>query len=273
MAWNRPSNKAMAMPKQKRNGFRFPVLGAAVLIALSVISWLLWPDSSPCPKSSDQRRNSRIKEVKPSLSRKPVVTEEERPASKEKPKVSEKTIEKISRIEAIVRKRMANTNGTVVLDKPLLKEPTDQLYYEVFCRELGDMPPLTPHLQEKEEIKAVLAVNTKLLPEKDDTEDQLAAKEIVNEVKDALGQFMSEGGTINEFFDYYCDKLEAAYELRHQAIISLNDVAKNETTKTGRDYIEKVNAKLAENGIKPIQFSNVQMMMLEYNETKGSGHD
>ena len=179
--------------------------------------------------------------------------------------LTDKAKEKLSELDRKMKEWTALTNrpGTVVLSAPLLKKPTDQLYYTVFSLELGDMPPMTPWLNEKNEMEAVIDLGRPLQPEEGDDDYVKNAKELVNQVKDLLNQFISEGGTVNQFFDHYCFELEKAFEFRNEARRQLNKAVDEGDAETALAIEKKINEMLDEKGIKPVTLSKQQLEELE----------
>lgn len=266
MAWNRPNKKIVKRPKS--NHRRNYILSLAA-VSIAIMAFLFLPTSPETDLGVQREINVEKKNIHNKLaSRKVIPKEKQIKVDWKKKEMPISTRKKLSKLEETLRKRLADTNGTIRFTKPILKDPVNQLYFDVFARDLGDMPPMTPFLMEEDEVKAVMALNTKLLPEENDNEVTLFAKEVVNDVKDALNQYIKDGGTVNEFFDYYCHKLQSAFEFRQQAIISLNDIVKSEDLEAGMKYLEQVNAKLADEGIRPVEYSRAQLTQLEYNQAK-----
>ena len=276
MSWNRSEEKG----KRKKEGgrsreevrgffrtrFSFPVLAGivAILAVAFALCCVFRSDERGYDDDVDEgvRRAAGIAEHKAARGTRSNGHAESRKQTADLPLAATQTIAQIER--ALAARKVA-TNTFVMLEKPLLEDPTDQLYFDVFLRELGDPPPMTPFLPEKDEIEAVKNLNRQLAVSDEDDEAHVFAKETVNLVKKELANFIEQGGTINQFFEYYCGKLERAYEMKKIAMRELEKASDTLDSEGAAEFLKTVNAKLEAEGLAPLEYNSRQIMSISEN--------
>lgn len=175
-------------------------------------------------------------------------------------------------------KESAGTNGTadkVAVDVPSVEEArqpvatnvpaaakapvkrtfntgTEQVMGWIFTTRLGDNPPPLPRLSANElkNIDAILSMPND--PEEGDGDDVRDQKETVALVKKMLKDYMSKGGSAEEFLSYYRQELVSANKLYKDAQRSVMMAAQTEDKEVVREMILATNKEFKERGIKPL---------------------
>lgn len=254
MAWNRPSANGPTI--QKKRGLS-PVVkgllgGGIVAVVLGAAFYFLFSgDDAPAPSTKHQASRT-IKEATPAPAPKPVPEEE--PAAKPKPEkpkpksyrnLSPEEREKQYEKDLAETPIPANTNRT-------FRTGLEQLISWVFTVEPGDPPPPPlPMVSDFDLVHFEEILNLKNEAKKDDDEATVATKETVDYVKGELKKYVEKGGDPQEFLQYYRDQLDNAYQKRKMMQDQVVEIIKGDPS-LAADYLKEVNARLAEEGIKPV---------------------
>jgi len=178
--------------------------------------------------------------------------------------VAEKTPEEIER-EARAKDPLYDRHH-IVAAKPLLKDSVEQLMYSVFSVELGDMPPMLPTIPEFDEKRFAKIAGELTTTEKDDEEEVVLAKGIVNQVKQELAKYLAEGGTVNSFLAHYVNELDSAFKERQMTTQMMLKAMKTEEPAVAKEIYKKYSERLADKGIKPIVLTKKQKEYLGISE-------
>lgn len=149
----------------------------------------------------------------------------------------------------------------VELKIPEIENPAEQVLAAVFMTRLGDMPPPLPTISLKSEADLIRIVDEMYEVNNEDDEETAELKETLNAAKKEIDKYLSDGGDINSFLQYYDGLLNEAreeYLIAHQEVARLvND--DDEDVELRIEYIKRVNAHLAEKGISPIKLTRPQL--------------
>jgi hypothetical protein len=148
-----------------------------------------------------------------------------------------------------------NRAAVVVTEEPVKKRRafasgTEQVLGMIMNTRLGSMPPPLPRLSPMENIAEIL--DRDIIIENDDNEQTEAAKINVAYAKQALKEYLKEGGTPGEFLQYYHDQLKQVFEEWRTAQNYAMELFKAGDKELAALYVEKQNKIFAEKGIKPI---------------------
>lgn len=146
------------------------------------------------------------------------------------------------------------------LDKPLSKDqPTNRVFRTgveqmmdwVFSVELGEMPMPLPRIPDVDYVKLKEILESKNTILDTDSDRVAQSKETVDYAKKIFKEFIDKGGEPDDFLAYYHDELKAAWQTRQ---VAQNEVMKILQTEPelAQEYLDKVNASLAEKGIKRV---------------------
>lgn len=128
---------------------------------------------------------------------------------------------------------------------------TEQVMSWIFTTTLGNMPPPLPRISIRDEahLAEILMADNPAL--EGDSEKVKNAKEMVELAKKEAIEFVKQGGDVTEFLEYYRGELVQAHNEWQESQKSVMQVIREEPD-IAAEYIEEVNAKLAEKGIKPV---------------------
>ena len=261
MAWNGSDGTAFSRKSSKKTR-KSPIwrgLFAALLVVCGAAAafWVLQDN-----KSIEQRwrefKTRRIAEDDPDLTERQTdnVVEEKATTEKEDAAKRERrekllAMSPAERIEFLFEEAEARPLNLEPASNRVYATGTEQVLDWVFTTELGDLPPILPSIPMYEEAHLVeILVNHNKILENDD-ERTIDGKETVGLAKEELIKFISEGGSAEEFLEYYHDQLRQAHQVRQTAQQSLFQVVREEP-ELARDYLDRINEQLAEKGIKPL---------------------
>lgn len=146
------------------------------------------------------------------------------------------------------------------LAKPLPQEqPTNRVFRTgveemmdwVFSVEVGEMPLPLPRIPDVDYVKLKEILESKNTILDTDSDKVAQSKETVDYAKKIFKEFIDKGGEPDDFLPYYHDELKAAWQTRQ---VAQNEVMKILQTEPelAQEYLDKVNASLAEKGIKRV---------------------
>lgn len=223
-------------------------VGIAVLISVCIVllvSFLVQP------KGTEQRETSPKKEQankasppakQPSQIQK---TEDAPPSVVEKPLTErERRIAEIKQKIKDNPQRMPDTNS-------VFRTSLEQTLALMFTTELGKPPFPFPPLSAKDK-KRITEILISDNPVAENDSDIVAfQKETVDQVKKEMRKFIKEGGDPQKFIDYYQNELRVAAQERSLAVTESRKIMK-ESPELYKEFVETVNTRFAEKGIKPI---------------------
>ncbi len=128
---------------------------------------------------------------------------------------------------------------------------TEQVLSLIFTTRLGDMPPILPKLPLLDEAHLAEILAAPNPPLDGDRERIKEAKEMVELAKRELLDYIAKGGKVEEFLEYYRGQLVLARDEWQESQKSVIQMIR-EDPEIAVEYIEVVNARLAEKGIKPV---------------------
>lgn len=263
MAWNGSNSEGKPMRKaESRRPFATRWMLAALAVAVAAcagIALLLVSKSDTArPEREGDAKPRKIAEARPSQVAQSPEPKVEQPVEDAESAAKRARREKLAamtpqeRIEFLFAEAEARPINLEPASNRVYATGTEQVLDWVFTTELGDLPPILPKIPMFEEahLVEILVNRTKVL----DTDDErtVKGKETVALAKKELVKFISDGGTAEEFLQYYHDQLRQAHMVRQEAQQSLFKLVREEP-ELARDYLEQVNAKLSEKGIKNVK--------------------
>ena len=134
----------------------------------------------------------------------------------------------------------------------VFKTGTEQVMSWIFTTELGAMPPPLPRIPIRDEahMAEILMAKNPIL--EGDSEKAKEAKQMVELAKKELIKFIKEGGSVDEFFEYYRGELVQAHNEWKEYQKSVLQVVREEPD-LAADYIREVNDRLSAKGIRPVK--------------------
>lgn len=146
------------------------------------------------------------------------------------------------------------TNMSAYVQESVAENATEQILFNIFSLERGDMPsPLPPEIPE-DDLKHMAEIIMSR-SEVSDKDSGLVAfqKDVMNAAKKALGEHIRNGGEIADFILDYQEELERCYMKKKDMQDYLDDmVEKGEDHGLIRSMTRKLNEKLASEGISPV---------------------
>lgn len=137
------------------------------------------------------------------------------------------------------------------------KSGTEQVMSWIFTTQLGDCPMPIPRLTDEE--RKNLVADLMSPNEINDSDDDMTkyAKEMVNTAKKEMMQYIHDGGDPDDFLQYYYDELNKAHQYRMEAI-NQGELVFEEDPELAKDFVGKVNERLAEQGIREISIKDFE---------------
>lgn len=145
--------------------------------------------------------------------------------------------------------------------RPIRDEPSsnrifrtglEQVMDWVFSCEVGAPPPLLPQMSlfDRAHLAEILIMDNPI--KETDSERAKMAKENVQLAKKEFINFIKEGGDPDDFLPYYHGQLVAAHQEWTLARQTAIETLKNDPD-IAQEYVKRINERLAEKGIKPVQ--------------------
>lgn len=249
------------------------IVALAVVLAIGVVVFsIVSRDTSNTKEESERTRTKQIAVVAaermPDVAVQESVVEGGRKAkAKPESRLNEKGRDKYDMRFAENRAAKTNENTTVVqMAKPMFENPTEQLIADLFTTTVGDVPPIIPEIRDQDEASIIMVID-KMHKISDEDDDEAAyAKETVNLAKRELDKFMREGGTANDFLQYYSQVLMDAHEEYQQSRVFIHKSIRDGEPEVTLGVLERVNQRLAEKGIKQIELTPLERQRLGLND-------
>ena len=236
------------------------IVAAIVVLVAGIAAWWMWPEAE---KPVEVK-----KEVKKSVKAEPVRPVKEKPVVKaEAKKEMETTVPAKPKFGRLPdgrwmvpgRKKIHNvvTNYSNVSREVPFRNATEQIMFQIFSRERGDMPLPLPLISERERKNLAAILMSKNPISDKDSEEMRLSKEIIEEAKSALRDYIKQGGDVDTFFTYYHNELQRSYETRKEAVRMVFEAARGEDRSVAVELCEKINEKLSQQGIKPVKIPRI----------------
>ena len=239
----------------KRRGRRFPVYfsGSIVVLGAAVAAWWLWPEGETRQDAASTKRGL-IKEVTPAVAPK---AEEAKPKEKDPHEgfvlSSQGVWQPKGRPYRYGRKKVhaVITNG-VGSGVSVASNKIEQLMLNIFSRERGDMPlPFPDRLTKADMDELVPILMDKHPVSEKDSERVKYDKETLRIAKQAMTDWIRQGGDPYEFLKNYHEELCSTYFQRQDAIRMTQQMVKDgEDPEIIDEFIRRVNGKFRDSGIK-----------------------
>ena len=234
-------------------------LGALVIVSLSIILFLgLGKDRAeptlPIVKTSPKVRTPRGMSATNSLPRKVAVTTnkaEEVLAPTGNGEAASSTNAPKKKLDWAT---LTNDPNVIVVPRKeqVFHTTTEQVLNFIFNAPVGGLPPPLPTLPgyEAENLEKIL--DTKNVVGPDDSPEVIERKEMVERAKKELKDYLAQGGDAGQFLKFYHDELKKAYSHKMAVQKQVMEVIRQEP-EIAHDFIKKVNADLAAQGITPVK--------------------
>lgn len=245
-----------------RSSGRFALIVVAFVVVLGGLVWLVaLSNKEPDGGTANEDRGRKIKEATPSLASAAQESVEQEVAEEKPTKSKSLTVNGRTHPDFIpigiqrMRKKVHNvrTNNVARMGPQPFSNATEQVLVQIFMRDLGDPPPPETMLnlpeRERKNLIGLLVSKTEITD--DDSEELAVGKEILQEAKVEMLRYLKDGGTADEFLQFYYDKLEKAYEERKTANVLLMKTVREEP-EIAVEFAEKINEGLRAKGIKEI---------------------
>ena len=243
-------------PKGSLSKMRGVFAGLVVVVAAGVAFLLLKPEEKKPVVKTEKPKAQVVKEVKP---------EHPKPAPKvekeERPKVDPEKAARIAKLKAMTPEERMEFLFEEAAKKPIdltpstnrvFKTGTEQVMSWIFTTELGAMPPPLPRISIRDEAHMAEILMAKNPAFETDSEKAKEAKAMVELAKKELIQFIKQGGSVDEFFEYYRGELVQAHNEWQASQKSVMKVIREEP-ELAAEYIKEVNSRLREKGIRPVR--------------------
>ena len=255
-----PSKKsAKSAVSGSSSKFTGVTIAALLLVAIGVVCYFLFPsDKTPAPiveTTKAKPKNEVAPRPVPTPKPQPTTVAEEKPTEPEQPKIKPapwrgKNLSNEKRAE-LYEKTLAEREIPKASTNRLFRTGLEQVMGWIFTTEVGDLPPPLPNISDFDFVHLQEILEIKNDVKETDSDKQADTKATVDFAKKELKKYLERGGDPQEFLAYYHDELKAAYQERQ---IAQQQVMKVLTTEPELvdEYLQKVNADLAERGIKGV---------------------
>ena len=261
--WNRPASNR---PVKKRGGAKAPsmwkgvIAGLAIVVPLAVLLVWMFSGGEDAPKAKPVKERAPVKAVKPApapirRTAKPVSAPDAKPSVPPKPK--EPVVISCTTNGTIVRTLIRKPDGKTHLKRRDLREPTfnngsDQLLAMAAAVVPGeDAPPMPITPSVDKEFMESLKYN--IVIKDDDPESVKQMKENVIDFRNQMIELVKDGGSVEDVLRKHQQMLQDSAEFRNSANLALRQLMEEDgDIEVAKEYVRKVNALLAEKGIKPL---------------------
>ena len=251
------SSKTVKPKGASSNKAKIVMLAGVALIGIVSVFFLM--KQRPVveqPLVKEKKQSGVVKEVKPSIPKVEKVAPVE-----EAPKVDQEKAARIAKLKAMTPEERMQYLFEEAAKKPIdltpstnriFKTGTEQVMSWIFTTELGAMPPPLPRIPIRDEahMAEILMAKNPIL--EGDSEKAKEAKQMVELAKKELIKFIKEGGSVDEFFEYYRGELVQAHNEWKESQKSVLQVVREEPD-LAADYIREVNDRLSAKGIRPVK--------------------
>ena len=226
------------------------VAAAIVVLGAALVMWWMTQGEKPSVRTDKAIEKTRIiKEEKIAVKEKAVPKAKKE--VKEDPKI-EKALAGLGNIEKPkIKVRELSPEEWLRITNRVFKTGTEQLMSIVFSTEPGDMPMPIPPISDEDKQNIVSILISKNPINEADSEKIKFCKENVALAKKEMVEYLKEGGDPDDFLQYYFQELKSAFELRNAAVDQIRETWEGDP-ELGRQFLEKVNEKFANEGIKSI---------------------
>lgn len=234
------------------------VLGAVAVAGIIAAVLILnqKPEASVQPVT-EKKQPKVVKEVKPSIPK----VEKAKPVEEEISQEDQERAARIAKLKAMTPEERMRYLFEEAAKKPLdltpstnriFKTGTEQVMSWIFTTELGAMPPPLPKIPIRDEAHMAEILMAKNPVFEGDSEKAKEAKQMVELAKKELIKFIKEGGSVDEFLEYYRGELMQAHNEWKESQKSVLQVVREEPD-LAADYIREVNDRLSAKGIRPVK--------------------
>lgn len=251
------SSKTVKPKGASSNKAKIVMLAGVALIGIVTVFFLMKQRPvAEQPPVKEKKQSGVVKEVKPSIPK----VEKVEPVE-EAPKVDQEKAARIAKLKAMTPEERMQYLFEEAAKKPIdltpstnrvFKTGTEQVMSWIFTTELGAMPPPLPRIPIRDEahMAEILMAKNPIL--EGDSEKAKEAKQMVELAKKELIKFIKEGGSVDEFFEYYRGELVQAHNEWKEAQKSVLQIVREEPD-LAADYIREVNDRLSAKGIRSVK--------------------
>lgn len=251
--WNRPTGETTtAKPAAKSPSMMKGVIVGAVAVVVGVVCIFAFSGKSEKPVEKGDKERGRIKEVTPAAAPKAEEPVDPQEDAKRKRREMLKKMTPDQRADFLLAELKKKPIDLTPRTNQAFRTGTEQVMSWIFTSKLGDMPPPLPRLPVRDMLhmaEILIADNPELPTDSDKVKD---AKQIVQEAKRELREYLKQGGEIEDFFSYYHNQLTQAHNEWRESNKAVIDACRNDPG-IAQDFCKEVNKRLAEKGIKPVK--------------------
>lgn len=263
--WNRPSGDVKPAPKKNPTAIRGALAGIAVVIlAATAAYFIIFRGNETRQDDASKKERGRIKEVTPAPTPKAVKVEPTNEVVKVKRKPTPEEQKKLRPGD----EGFDPAAHPFVLIPKKKKEPvvlpyrnaTEQALAWIANCQPGDPPlPLIP-IPEAEMKRFTEILLDKNEVQEGDSEQTVEQRRIIEYAKSEMRQYIKNGGDPMSFMKYYHDQLEHQCMVYREAQNSVMEMLRtSDNDDIAAEYIKKVNARLASEGIKQVILSKKKL--------------
>ena len=230
--------------------------GALVIVA-AVAAWMLLKDSAP-PAPGKETEAKVVSKSTPTKKAVPVASHAVK-ASVSAEAAQPPPSSVANRTEAAGEETPVPTNvaqtaaASPERPKPAFKTGVEQVMGWIFTTELGSVPPPLPNLSKKEMQNIVSIILSKNEVTEQDSERTALAKNVVEQAKKELMQYLKNGGDPQSFLAFYHNELKKASDEWRDAQKLVLQSRKEEGAEAGLAFADEVNKRLSEKGIRQVK--------------------
>lgn len=244
-----------AAPKTMPGWVRGAVAGVLIVVAASVGWMVLKNSTSGAPATQSEGKS--VPKRKSTKEASPVVRNAAEVSVAAKTELGSPTA---SNADATIQDEPpAQTNeaqtavATSKGPRPTFKTGVEQVMSWIFTTELGSAPPPLPNLSRKDMQNIVAILLSKNEVSEEDSEKVAMAKDVVEQAKKELKQYLKDGGDPQSFLSFYHGELKKAHAEWQDAQKLVMQTIKEDGAEVGVALAKELDKRLAEKGIKPVK--------------------
>jgi hypothetical protein len=225
------------------------VAAAIVVLGAALVMWWMTQGEEKKVEEKADKKERVVNEKK--VEKRPTVVVKKDEGVKGDSKIDE-ALANIGNLEKPkIKVRELSPEEWLRITNRVFKTGTEQLMSIVFSTEPGDMPMPIPPISDEDKQNIISILISKNPINESDSEKIKLCKENVALAKKEMVEYLKEGGDPDDFLRYYFQELKSAFELRNAAVDQIRETWEGDP-ELGRQFLEKVNEKFANEGIKSI---------------------
>ena len=230
-----------------------------VPIAVGLVLFLVY---DACPRTEQEDRPPKTRPTVPTKTEfrqkiasdmpSPTTSPRDADSGPAKPKTAKEVLADLLTHPPAVTNYMVGITVTTNRPRRIYRNATEQMLASLFRTELGSIPPPMPQIPMRDNVNIDEILSNHFSITDADSETSSTIKDVVNQAKQVMKEFLDQGGTPESFISYYRNELQHCYETWKMCQQSAIKSCREDDPEVAREMIDKINESLSEKGIKPV---------------------